>query len=76
VIAAVCTGHDYSSPGKPRIDRADPAAKDELVSALVNDANAVVAGPGDLHGGPPSPAHRIHGQGPPRRMGIRRGAFG
>ena len=43
VIAAVCTGHDYSGPGKPRIDWADPGARDALVSALVNDANAVVA---------------------------------
>jgi hypothetical protein len=42
-IAAVCTGHDYSTPGKPQIDWDDPAAKDALVSALVNDANALVA---------------------------------
>jgi hypothetical protein len=42
-IAAVCTGHDYSQPGKPGIDWDDPAAKDALVSALVNDANALVA---------------------------------
>ena len=42
-IAAVCTGHDYSRPGKPKIDWDDPAAKDGLVSALVNDANALVA---------------------------------
>jgi hypothetical protein len=42
-IAQVCTGHDYSKPGKPKIDRDDPAATDALVSALVNDANAVVA---------------------------------
>lgn len=42
-IAAVCTGHDYARPGKPRIDWDDPAAKDALVSALVNDANALVA---------------------------------
>jgi IS5 family transposase len=42
-IAVVCTGHDYSRPGKPKIDWEDPAAKDALVSALVNDANAVVA---------------------------------
>lgn len=42
-IAAVCTGHDYSSPAKPKIDWDDPEAKDALVSALVNDANAVVA---------------------------------
>ena len=42
-IAQVCTGHDYSGPGKPKIDWDDPAAKDALVSALVNDATAVVA---------------------------------
>ena len=42
-IAAVCTGHDYSRPGKPDIDWDDLAAKDTLVSALVNDANALVA---------------------------------
>jgi Transposase domain (DUF772) len=42
-IAKVCTGHDYSRPGKPRIDWDDPEAKDALVSALVNDANALVA---------------------------------
>src|SRR2546430_5151602 len=43
LIASVCTGHNYSQPGKPRIDWDDPAAKDALVSALVNDANALVA---------------------------------
>jgi Transposase domain (DUF772)/Transposase DDE domain len=42
-IAAVCTGHDYAKPGKPKIDWDDPAAKDALVSALVNDATALVA---------------------------------
>ena len=42
-IAEVCTGHDYTQPGKPRIDWDDPAAKDALVSALVTDANALVA---------------------------------
>jgi hypothetical protein len=41
-IAAVCTGHDYSRPGKPKTDWDDPAAKDALVSALVNDANVLV----------------------------------
>src|SRR5260370_602977 len=41
-IAAVCTGHDYSEPGKPKIDWDDPAARDAMVSALVNDANALV----------------------------------
>jgi hypothetical protein len=43
VIAAQCTGHDYSQPGKPQADWDDPAAKDALVSALVNDAGRVVA---------------------------------
>jgi hypothetical protein len=42
-IAAVCTGHDYSRLGKPDIDWDDPAAKDALVSALVNDATALLA---------------------------------
>ena len=46
-ITAVCTGHDYAAAGKPRIDWDDPAAKDALVSALVNDANALVAALGD-----------------------------
>ena len=39
-IAAVGTGHDHA---KPKIDWYDPAAKDALVSALANDANALVA---------------------------------
>lgn len=42
-IAASCTGHDYSRSDKPRIDWDDPEAKNALVSALVNDANALVA---------------------------------
>src|SRR5207253_10707258 len=42
-IAELCAGHDYSSPGKPQIDWDDPQAKDALVSALVNDANALLA---------------------------------
>jgi Transposase domain (DUF772)/Transposase DDE domain len=42
-IAAVCPGCDYAHPGKPQIAWDDPAAKDALVSALVNDANALVA---------------------------------
>jgi hypothetical protein len=41
-ITAVCTGHDYSRPGKPTIDWDEPGAKDALVSALVNEANALV----------------------------------
>jgi IS5 family transposase len=42
-IAELCTAHDYSGPGKPQIDWDDPQAKDALVSALVNDANALLA---------------------------------
>ena len=48
VIAAACT-LDYSRPGKPPIDWDDPAAKQALVSDLVDDALAVLdglAGPG------------------------------
>ena len=41
VIAAVCT-LDYRNPGKPDIDWDDPAAKQALVSHLVNDALAVL----------------------------------
>src|SRR5262249_27297263 len=48
VVGAVCT-LDYAKPGKPDIDWDDPAAKQELISTLVNDALAVLAelcGPG------------------------------
>jgi hypothetical protein len=48
VIARVCR-LDYSQPGKPPIDWDDPAAREKLVSDLVNDALAVLAelaGPG------------------------------
>jgi hypothetical protein len=41
VIGRVCT-LDYSRPGKPPIDWDDPAAKESLVSDLVNDALAVL----------------------------------
>jgi hypothetical protein len=41
-ITAVCAGHDYRRPGKPVIDWDEPGAKDALVSALVNDANALL----------------------------------
>jgi hypothetical protein len=43
VIARVCK-LDYSRPGKPAIDWDDPAAKQQLVSDLVNDALAVLDG--------------------------------
>ncbi len=42
VIVGVCQ-LDYSRPGKPDIDWDDPAAKEQLVSDLVNDALAVLA---------------------------------
>ena len=42
LIAGVCQ-LDYSRPGKPDIDWDDPAAKEQLVSDLVNDALAVLA---------------------------------
>lgn len=48
VIAAVCR-LDYTAAGKPDIDWDDPAAKEQLVSDLVNDALAVLTeltGPG------------------------------
>ena len=49
VIATECTrlagltGQDYDKPGKPRIAWDDPAARDELASALVGDAVALLA---------------------------------
>jgi hypothetical protein len=50
VIAAACR-LDYSRPGKPDIDWDDPAAKEGLVSDLVNDALAVL----DALAGPDAP---------------------
>jgi IS5 family transposase len=43
VIAAECSGFDYSQGRRPVIDWSDPQAAEELVSALVNDAGTVVA---------------------------------
>jgi hypothetical protein len=40
---AALTGQDYTATGKPRIAWDDPAARDELVSALVGDALALLA---------------------------------
>jgi hypothetical protein len=51
VVAAGTSGHDYSCPGKPEIAWDDPQARDELVSVLVNDAIAVLAGIEELHPG-------------------------
>jgi Transposase DDE domain/Transposase domain (DUF772) len=43
LIAARCTGFDYDKGRRPVIGWSDPQAAQELVSALVNDAGAVVA---------------------------------
>jgi hypothetical protein len=43
LIAAQCHAHDWEDPGKPRIGWDDQAARDALVSALVEDARLVVA---------------------------------
>jgi len=40
---AALTGQGYEQPGKPRIAWDDQAARDELVTALVNDALALLA---------------------------------
>jgi IS5 family transposase len=43
VAAAVAvTAHDYEQPGKPACAWDDPAARDELVSGLVRDAQAIL----------------------------------
>jgi len=39
---AASSGQDYDQPGKPRIAWDDPDARDELVTALVNDALALL----------------------------------
>jgi hypothetical protein len=41
--AAVCSAHDYRDPGKPKIAWDDQEARAALVSALVNDALALLA---------------------------------
>lgn len=40
---AALTGQNYTANGKPRIAWDDPTARDELVTALVNDALALLA---------------------------------
>jgi hypothetical protein len=51
--AARCTAHDYRDPGKPRIAWDDEEARAALVSALVNDALALL---GQLPAQPAGPA--------------------
>jgi hypothetical protein len=41
-VAALASELDYTKPGKPKIDWDDPAAKEALVSALVNDAGTLI----------------------------------
>lgn len=48
IIAAECAAHDYDDPGKPTIAWDDKAARDGLVSALVNDATTVVEALADV----------------------------
>jgi hypothetical protein len=42
-VAAVCTAHDYTDPGKPKIAWNDAQARAELVDALVTDAIRLIA---------------------------------
>jgi hypothetical protein len=42
VIAEHCRAHDYGDPGKPAIAWDDQAAREALISGLVNDATAVL----------------------------------
>ena len=42
VIAAKCTGHDYTRPGKPSIAWDDPAAREQLIDVLVSDAHRLL----------------------------------
>ena len=43
MAALELAGHDYDDPGKPRIAWDDDTARQQLVTALVNDALAVLA---------------------------------
>src|SRR4051794_10293496 len=49
---ATAAGHDYTSPGKPRIAWDDEAARAALVDALVRDATAVLAAIAQLEPAP------------------------
>ena len=40
--AVTVTAHDYDASGKPACAWDDPAARDELVTGLVNDARAIL----------------------------------
>jgi IS5 family transposase len=47
-LVAGLSGYEYSMPGKPDIAWDDPAARDQLITALVNDALTVLAGLQDV----------------------------
>lgn len=48
IVARVCSAHDYGDPGKPQIAWDDHDAREALISALVNDALALLAEVSDL----------------------------
>src|SRR3954447_26643263 len=50
LIPRVCTGYDYTRAGKPDIAWDDADAREQLVSALVNDALALLDRLSDQHG--------------------------
>ncbi len=41
-MALYCTAHDYDDPGKPGIAWNDPAAREQLIDALVGDAHRLL----------------------------------
>ncbi len=43
IVSRVCSAHDYDDPGKPQIAWNDSEAREALISALVNDALALLA---------------------------------
>jgi IS5 family transposase len=46
--AVEVSGHDYDAGGKPACAWDDPNARDELITALVNDARAILDAVGDV----------------------------
>jgi IS5 family transposase len=54
--ASACTAHDYRDPGKPKIAWDDEEARTALVSALVNDALALLGSLPAQPGGPAADA--------------------
>jgi transposase len=54
LIADRCHAHDWDDPGKPQIAWDDKAARDVLVSALVEDARTIVAAFADAESDEPA----------------------